>query len=50
MNKKILIIDDEPNILRSLDIILSAEGFSVFKASSLKEAKKLSTKKIYTCI
>ncbi len=44
MDKKILIIDDEPNILRSLDIILSAEGFSVFKASSLKEAKKIINK------
>ena len=41
MNKNILIIDDEPNILRSIDMILSSEGFSVFKASSLKEAKKI---------
>jgi len=44
MDKKILIIDDELNILRSLDIILSAEGFSVFKASNLKEAEKIINK------
>jgi len=39
MNKNILIIDDEPNILRSLDMILSAEGFNVFKAKNIAEAK-----------
>ena len=39
MNKNILIIDDEPNILRSLDMILSAEGFRVFKAKNIAEAK-----------
>ena len=39
MNKNILIIDDEPNILRSLDMILSGEGFHVFKAKNIAEAK-----------
>jgi two-component system nitrogen regulation response regulator NtrX len=39
MNKNILIIDDEPNILRSLDMILTAEGFNVFKAKNIAEAK-----------
>jgi len=39
MNKKILIIDDEKNILKSLDMILSSEGFTVYKAGNLKEAE-----------
>ncbi|KAA3613023.1 MAG: sigma-54-dependent Fis family transcriptional regulator [Calditrichaeota bacterium] len=39
MNKNILIIDDEKNILKSLDMILSAEGFTVSKAGNLKDAK-----------
>jgi two-component system nitrogen regulation response regulator NtrX len=44
MNKKILIIDDELNILRSLEMILNSEGFTVFKAANLKEAKKVISK------
>lgn len=40
MNKKILIIDDEQNIRRSLEMILSSEGFTVLKAASLQEAKE----------
>jgi len=40
MKTKILIIDDEPNILRSLRMILSSEGFDVIMASTLKEARK----------
>ncbi|UCE07036.1 MAG: sigma-54-dependent Fis family transcriptional regulator [bacterium] len=39
MNKNILIIDDEQNILRSLDMILSGESFNVFKAKNISEAK-----------
>ncbi len=41
MLKKILIIDDEVNILRSLEMILKGEGFSVRKASNLKTAKSM---------
>lgn len=41
MDKKILIIDDEPNILRSLKMILSSEGYTVFMAPNLKEAKTI---------
>ena len=41
MFKKILIIDDEKNILRSLSLILEAEGFKVFVAKNLKEAKRI---------
>ena len=41
MNKKILIIDDEKNILKSLDMILSGEGFTVYKAENLQKAKTL---------
>jgi len=44
MTKNILIIDDEINILKSLDIILSSEGFTVFKASSLSKAREIITK------
>lgn len=39
MKKNILVIDDEQNILRSLEIILTAEGFTVSKARSLNEAR-----------
>jgi two-component system, NtrC family, nitrogen regulation response regulator NtrX len=41
MFKKILIIDDEENILRSLEMILKSEGFKVFKASNLKQGREL---------
>ncbi|MFC2088169.1 sigma-54-dependent transcriptional regulator [Calditrichota bacterium] len=41
MLKKILIIDDETNILRSLEMILKSEGFTVQKAASLKNAKAI---------
>ena len=41
MHNKILIIDDEINILKSLDIILSSEGYHVFKARSINEARKI---------
>lgn len=44
MTKNILIIDDEINILKSLDIILSSEGFTVFKASSLSKAREIIAK------
>ncbi len=38
MNMKILIIDDEPEILENLETILFEEGFEVVKASSGNEA------------
>lgn len=48
MDKKILIIDDEKNILKSLEIILGSEGFSVFTATNLSNARDIITKeKIY---
>ena len=48
INEKILIIDDESNILKSLKMILSSEGFDVFTAENLEQAKEiLSTDEIY---
>jgi len=41
MSKNILIIDDEPNILKSLEMILSVEEYSVFKAQNLKKAEQI---------
>jgi len=38
MNPRILIVDDEPEILENLETILSDEGFEVDKASSGNEA------------
>jgi len=37
---KILAVDDEPNIRRSLEMILSAAGFAVEEAASAKEAEQ----------
>jgi len=37
-SKKILIVDDEENILISLEYLLKAEGFDVAKAKNGKEA------------
>ena len=50
MFKKILIIDDEENILRSLEMILKSEGFKVFKASNLKQGRELLEKDEYPFI
>ena len=36
MNQNILIIDDERNIRRTLDMILSGEGYQVFTCASAK--------------
>jgi len=41
MQNKILIVDDEINILKSLDIILSSEGYKVFKAQNMDEARRI---------
>lgn len=48
MLKKILIIDDEINILRSLEMILKGEGFVVKKAANLKTAKSLIEKEQFS--
>jgi len=44
MNEKILIVDDERNILKSLKIILATEGFNVFVAPNLKQAAEILAK------
>ncbi len=41
MNKKILVVDDEPRVVNSLEVILSEKGYIVSKASSGKEAIEL---------
>jgi DNA-binding NtrC family response regulator len=38
MKKKILVVDDEPRIVNSLEVILSEKGYEVSKASSGMEA------------
>jgi len=50
MFKKILIIDDEENIRRSLEIILKSEGFTVSKASNLKQGRELLKKENFPFI
>ncbi|MBN1350118.1 sigma-54-dependent Fis family transcriptional regulator [candidate division KSB1 bacterium] len=39
MNRTLLILDDEPNILRSLEMILKPEGFTIFKAQTIAAAR-----------
>jgi DNA-binding NtrC family response regulator len=41
MKKKILVVDDEPRIVNSLEVILSEKGYVVSKASSGAEAIEL---------
>jgi two-component system nitrogen regulation response regulator NtrX len=41
MYEKILIVDDEVNILKSMRMILSPENFEVYTASDLKQAAEL---------
>jgi CheY-like chemotaxis protein len=36
-DRKILLIDDDPDILESIALVLSAEGFEVLRASSAAE-------------
>jgi DNA-binding response OmpR family regulator len=38
MNKKVLIVDDEPNIVMSLEFLMKREGFQVAVASDGEEA------------
>jgi DNA-binding response OmpR family regulator len=40
-SKKILIVDDEPNILLSLDFLFKKKGYEVFIARNGSEAKEL---------
>jgi len=37
--KKILIIDDEPDVIKYLTVVLKSNGFQPFSVSSVKEAK-----------
>jgi len=37
-NKRILVVDDEPHLVRSLTYILQKEGYNVFSASNGEEA------------
>jgi DNA-binding response OmpR family regulator len=41
MNKKILIIDDEPHILRALSYILKKRGYNIFTAANGEEGFKV---------
>jgi len=38
LGKRILIVDDEPHILRTLEDLLAAEGYIVYKAADGKKA------------
>lgn len=38
LGKRILIVDDEPHILRTLEDLLAAEGYIIYKASDGKKA------------
>jgi|ERR1051326_7605088 DNA-binding response OmpR family regulator len=38
MGRKILVVDDEQDLLDLMEIILGAEGFTIFKASNGREA------------
>ncbi|MCX7544193.1 sigma-54-dependent transcriptional regulator [Marinicella gelatinilytica] len=49
--KRILVVDDEPDILQLLDISLTRMGFSVYKAESLGAAKyQLSKYSFHLCL
>lgn len=43
MAKKILVADDEPAVLRSLEFILKKEGYQVFTATNGQEAYDLAS-------
>ena len=40
MTKKILIVDDEPNIVISLEFLMKKEGFEIAVASDGEEAHR----------
>ncbi|TDR20397.1 sigma-54-dependent transcriptional regulator [Marinicella litoralis] len=49
--KKILVVDDEPDILQLLDISLSRMGFKVYKAENIGSAKfQLSKTSFHLCL
>jgi len=41
MKNRILIVDDEKNTLKVVGAILEDEGYKVFRAQSVREAKKI---------
>lgn len=43
MNKKILIVDDDPDILKIVSAFLELEPFIVFKAENIEKAKEIFT-------
>ncbi len=43
MSKRILVVDDEPNVLRSMERVLGAAGYDVITASDPTEALELLT-------
>lgn len=44
--KRILVVDDEPHIVRTLEDLLSAEGYVVYKAMDGKKALELAEENI----
>ena len=50
MEKNILIVDDEPSIIKVLDLFLKKEGFNIDSASSISETYKKLKKKEYSMI
>lgn len=38
MNRKVLVVDDDPNLIRSLTFVLNKEGYAVDSASDGEEA------------
>jgi len=44
--KKILIIDDDPDLIEALEIVFNKEGYHVLKAESGKEGLDILTKEI----
>ncbi len=45
MKKKILVLDDDPDILKILSAFLELEAFQVLTAQSVQEAKKVFSKR-----
>lgn len=50
MNEKILIVDDEPDILQTLSRILKREGYDIYTAGSGKEALKALEETVFDLI
>src|SRR5664279_3083331 len=45
MNETILVVDDDPDILLSIEILLESEGFTVNTSTKGEDAENLSSKK-----